>query len=296
MEYEIPTEVKIGTLPTTEVTAATRALSFAQQLAVTSPEELDLAATEVRLVKERWARLDDLRTSFVRPLNETVKRINQFFAVPLEALGKAELEIKRKMLAFTAEQERAAEEARTKARQEAERIRLEAERRSREALEKAEAEGRRKHEEEMRQRKLADEAAAREREARERGDAEARMKALRERKAAEDAERKARSQAEEAVLNGQRKAQMALESAANTPQPVIAEPAKAEGTSTRSTWSAEVHDLRALVKAVADDQVPLETLVADMKVLNRVAQALKNGMKYPGVRAIEKQGIAVSRR
>ena len=296
MGNDIPASVPVPPLPTTEVASATQALSFAQQMAITSPGELQLAAEEVKLVKERWQRLDDLRQSFVRPLNETVKKINAFFAVPLDALGKAEMAIKHKMITYNAEEQQKIDEEKRRAAQVAEKLRLEAERKAREAREKAEAEARRKREEEERQRQLADEAAARAREAAERNDNEARMRHIRERKAAEERERKAREQAEQARLEGERKAQAALNEAATAPQPVIAEAPKAEGTSLRSTWSAEVTDLRLLLAAVVGNAVPLEVVQPDMKILNRVAQALKGGMNYPGVRAIEKPGIAVSRR
>jgi hypothetical protein len=64
---------------------------------------------------------------------------------------------------------------------------------------------------------------------------------------------------------------------------------KVEGLSFREDWSAEVVDLMALVKAVADGQAPLAFLEANIKVLNSQAKATKNSLVFPGVKFISKR-------
>lgn len=75
--------------------------------------------------------------------------------------------------------------------------------------------------------------------------------------------------------------------------PVAVMPANISG---RETWSAEVTDLMALVKGVAEGRVPLSALQADMPNLNAFARAMKTTMNYPGVRAVSTQGIATRRK
>lgn len=61
--------------------------------------------------------------------------------------------------------------------------------------------------------------------------------------------------------------------------PILAE----AGVSHRELWSVTVTDLKALVAAVAAGTVPLCTLMANEKELNRLAKSLKKEMDYPGV-------------
>lgn len=60
------------------------------------------------------------------------------------------------------------------------------------------------------------------------------------------------------------------------------------GAATRRTWSAEVTDLMALVKAVAAGAVPIQALEANTVFLNGQARMLKSALAYPGVKAVEK--------
>ena len=59
---------------------------------------------------------------------------------------------------------------------------------------------------------------------------------------------------------------------------------KVNGLSFRDNWSAQVVDLRALVKAVADGKAPLNFLMANQPVLNSQARATKDSMPVPGVK------------
>jgi len=64
--------------------------------------------------------------------------------------------------------------------------------------------------------------------------------------------------------------------------------ARLDGMTIVKYWSAEVTDLRALVKAVAEGKQPLVYLQANMPPLNRQAESLKEELRIPGVKAIWK--------
>lgn len=68
--------------------------------------------------------------------------------------------------------------------------------------------------------------------------------------------------------------------------PVEAETAKVEGIVTRERWHAEVTDLLALVKWVAENPGFVNLLAPDMPALNAQARALRNAMAIPGVKAV----------
>lgn len=72
--------------------------------------------------------------------------------------------------------------------------------------------------------------------------------------------------------------------------PVVAAPTyeKAKGTGIVRTWSAEVYDLKALVKAIADGIVPITYIDANMVALNSRARSDKQLMQVPGVRSVQK--------
>lgn len=101
-----------------------------------------------------------------------------------------------------------------------------------------------------------------------------------------------RAQAAEA--KGQtEKAEALHEQAETVPVPVVAHAApRVDGISTRETWSAEVTDMRALLQGVLDGKVPDVAVIADMKVLNAQARALKGAMNYPGVKAVSEKVVS----
>ena len=69
-----------------------------------------------------------------------------------------------------------------------------------------------------------------------------------------------------------------------------------EGISERTSYSAQVTDLRQLVRAVADGQAPLECLQADDKFLGAQARALRRiGELYPGVHVAVQRTLAANR-
>ena len=95
---------------------------------------------------------------------------------------------------------------------------------------------------------------------------------------AEQAEALGDSAGVEAALSGQGVVQVHA-------APVVP---KIEGLSPRETWSAEVTDLLALVKAVAAGQAPLAYVQANLTALNGAARAIKQELNAtPGVRAVK---------
>lgn len=57
----------------------------------------------------------------------------------------------------------------------------------------------------------------------------------------------------------------------------------------REIWSAEVFDIKALCRAVADGRASTECVTGNMPVLNKMATALKNTMNVPGVKAYSRR-------
>jgi hypothetical protein len=70
---------------------------------------------------------------------------------------------------------------------------------------------------------------------------------------------------------------------------------RANGASYRENWKAEVVDLTALVKAVAEGSVPVTCLKPDTAELNRLAKVFKNTRKIEGVRQYAETVQAVRR-
>ncbi len=62
----------------------------------------------------------------------------------------------------------------------------------------------------------------------------------------------------------------------------------------RTNWHAEVTDLAALAKAVAEDEsaLPPYLIQPNMVVLNAMAQDLKGDLSIPGVKAVSKESVA----
>lgn len=112
--------------------------------------------------------------------------------------------------------------------------------------------------------------------------------------AAEKERRRLAQLAERAAAKGQAdKAAELQERAAMTVAPIAQQDTPTvAGISRRETWGAEVFDMRALVRGVADGQVPLAALKPDQKFLSGQARALRSELRYPGVRAVPERTIA----
>lgn len=67
------------------------------------------------------------------------------------------------------------------------------------------------------------------------------------------------------------------------PTIVLPKPETPRGLSYYETYKAEVEDLEALVKAVANKEVPIDAIQPNMSFINNKAKALKDNFNYPGV-------------
>lgn len=111
---------------------------------------------------------------------------------------------------------------------------------------------------------------------------------------AEKKQRELEERAKKAEENGKvGKAEELRDKAAMTIAPTIAPTVqKVEGVSTREVWSAEVVDVMALVKAVAEGKAPLNFLQVNTTVLNAQARATKDSLSFPGVKFISTKVLA----
>jgi vacuolar-type H+-ATPase subunit E/Vma4 len=99
------------------------------------------------------------------------------------------------------------------------------------------------------------------------------------------AEADRKKQLEQAQTTEERKQ---LEATPVIPTNVIeVENEKLAGIKPQETYNAEVFDFKELVKAVAIGNVPLDMLLPNQKELDKVAKALKDNMKFNGVRVIK---------
>ena len=73
-------------------------------------------------------------------------------------------------------------------------------------------------------------------------------------------------------------------------------PPKLEGISIRNIIKFEVTDLRALVKAVAAGQVPIEAIKPNDVVIGAQARSLRLSLRWPGVRVWAEDSVAAGRR
>lgn len=112
--------------------------------------------------------------------------------------------------------------------------------------------------------------------------------------AAEKERRRLAQQAGRAAAKGDTdKAAELNERAAMTVAPIVQQERPAiSGITRRETWRAEVTDLRALVRGVADGQVPLAAIEPNLSFLHGQARALRAELRYPGVRSVAEKGIA----
>jgi hypothetical protein len=115
--------------PDTSITISAQGLLLsAEAFAVTTPQQYTEAAEMLKHIKGKAKELDETRKSLTKPLDESKKRIMDFFAKPLDFLTKAENSIKRSMIAYSDEQDRIRREEQRKAEESArkERERIEA--------------------------------------------------------------------------------------------------------------------------------------------------------------------------
>lgn len=130
-------------LPSKETLDAKAAgvLVTVEAMQIDSHAMMEVAADELRSLKADYKRLEEARQHHVKPMNEEVKYINNWFRDAIAKMEQAEGALKRKMLTFQNEQEQKRREAqaRIESAQRAERVRMAAENvaREREAQEQA---------------------------------------------------------------------------------------------------------------------------------------------------------------
>lgn len=120
-----------------------------------------------------------------------------------------------------------------------------------------------------------------------------RLQEERDQKAREEAELARAEMIEAAAVAAEAEGATAEEVEAIITQPVIAPPVSAPKTFQRAsnillaqTWKAEVFDMKALAKAVAEGKAPVSAIEPNMTALNQMARAMKSGFNLPGVRAV----------
>jgi ribonucleotide monophosphatase NagD (HAD superfamily) len=86
---------------------------------------------------------------------------------------------------------------------------------------------------------------------------------------------------------------LVLDTPKPAPAPLTPVTPTVEGVHERTTWHAEVTDLRELCKAVAEGNVSIEAVNPNMTFLNDRARMYKAGLSIPGVKAICETGLSV---
>ena len=247
------------------------ALAMVEAFVVVDAETYQLGAEELADIKGRLTRLDAQRKSITKPMDDAKSAVMALFREPVAVLERAEAVLKRKLLAYSQEQEALAAEAR------------------RQAEEAARAE---------RQRQAAAAAAIEAAAAAERAKMAAAAQALTESSDAvardalqiEIAERAA--EADRLRLDAESRqlaAQMVVAA------PAAAEPPKVAGLSTRKTVVFEVVDKLALVRHVAANPDLLHLLVEDSTRLRAYVRGLGLACKLPGVNVREDASLSSRR-
>ena len=134
---------------------------------------------------------------------------------------------------------------------------------------------------------------------------------LREQAIKEEAERRAKVEAEQFAKAAELEALGEKEAAESLMQEAIEEKEKPievyvpppvtpkiklEGATVRTYWHAEIVDLLALCKAIAEGKQPLAYINPDMPLLNTLAGRLKKELSIPGVKAVSTSSVAATGR
>ena len=236
--------------------SAARALKFAQEYTIASQEEFDLIADDLRATKSRIAALEAKRTAITGPLNAALKAVNDLFRVPASLLAQTEGVFKSKMLAWNAEQERVANEARRVAEAEA-------------AMARA---------------KLEEQARA------QAAEAEAAAKRLAEASAAGNAQITEIAHAE--LLRRQAEVAATVDAAQMTVAMPVAAPARTAGISTTSRVDFEITSALLLVQHVAEHPELINLVQADTVKVRAYVKGLGMSCRLPGVRVFEAKSLS----
>jgi hypothetical protein len=123
----IETLAYVAPLDDSDRTAADAVLASANAMVIADPHSYENAAETVRLIATYARDIEEKRKTLTRPLDESKRRIMDFFRVPLDRYNSARSVIQTKMMDYRAEERRKAEAARVAAERaaQAERERLE---------------------------------------------------------------------------------------------------------------------------------------------------------------------------
>jgi len=228
----LPETVAIGKPDPTLMRSVEAHLAAARTAtSITTLDECERAADELRRIRARAKELEEVRTSITRPLLEAQRAVNELFREPQATLAAADALIKRLILDF-----QEMEEAKRRA---SEALAAEALRRQREKLE----------------------------------------------------ERAAKAQASGRL----ERAEALRVNAATLPLALPQAPSGMAGLATKSTWRAEVADLQALIRYVAEHPEWAHLLEANLTALNGLARSQKSALAIPGVRVVEEKQLAARR-
>lgn len=103
---EIAVHTKVSDQDKELMTSAQGILNAYEKRVVETPQDYETIAAEMMSIKGRARRLEEVRVSITKPINDGLKAINKLFGDPIELYEKCERIIKNKMVAFNNEQER----------------------------------------------------------------------------------------------------------------------------------------------------------------------------------------------
>lgn len=229
---------------------------------IQNQETYDQVTDVAKAVRKKAKELEDVRTSIVKPINDSVKRINELFKRPIEKLELFESGLKKTCTAWLQKQEQ---------------LRLEEQRRrdeeARKERERIEAEARKQREKEEAARRAQEEA---ERKARESQNAE-------ERKRLEAEAERRRREADKAAAAAETKEQIASTVVAPTVEsPVVG----ARGMYTVDKYTAQVEDKKAFLAWVIQSGM-LEYVEVNESMLSKEAQSTKGARQWPGIKVVK---------
>jgi membrane protein involved in colicin uptake len=240
-------------------------------LVIRDQETYETAVNYRKTLKKIDAEVEASRKTIVNPLNQVKDAVQALFNPIKLRIDNSRRHVEGLIDAYEQEQERK---------------RLEEENRLRKIAEAEEARQRKIKEEQERQWREKEAKARAEQERLEKEIANAKNEKAKAE--FEVAQAKAKAEQEKAARLAEERRQQAEE--IFVPAPVIAPTLqKIEGTSIRENWSAEVVDLLALIKAVADGKAPITWLKIDQVAINKQATATKNSLQFPGIRFIVKR-------
>jgi hypothetical protein len=253
---EVPTSTTIVLAKPKEITAGLDKLVIVDDATMVKASEL------LTTVKQFIKTLEDMREKEIDGPNKLWDRVNDRFKGGLELLKSAKSTLDKKIIDrnIEIEKERAAKQ------KIADDLAAAEEKKKKDALEKQAQEQRDKEAAALAEAKHLQNLADKQKNEKKKTELEAEAK-------------KQQEIADKAALKAEEKTQAKKIVFIPAAQVMVAKPTI--GQTMKDNWVAEVTDLAALVKAVADGIVPITVLKADMTVLNGLA---RGQMKWPGVR------------